>query len=191
MCDASSLVISESRVKALRLQPAGTWNTKNDSETHARSGICQTLPRLHVSQPPQCDALRRLRRASRQLPRPLRLVTPAKSMDGVKVKTEGVTVKPESADGATPAVVKAEVKAEVKDEDEEEPALVCVPKTAPKKKTAPAPAPAPAPRARRQHRAPAPAPAPAAQATRPAPAPQDDDDDDEEPEICRPRTAPS
>ena len=35
-------------------------------------------------------------------------------MDGVKVKTEGVTVKPEPADGATPAVVKAEVKAEVK-----------------------------------------------------------------------------
>ena len=53
------------------------------------------------------------------------LVTPAKSMDDVKVKTEGVTVKPESADGAAPAVVKAEVKAEVKDEDEEEPALVC------------------------------------------------------------------
>ena len=110
------------------------------------------------------------------------LVTPAKSMDGVKVKTEGVTVKPESADGAAP------VKVEVKDEDEEEPALVCVPKTAPKKKQAtpaPPPAPAPAPRA-------APAPAPAAQATRPAPAPQaaDDDDDDEEPEICRPRTAP-
>jgi len=103
-------------------------------------------------------------------------------MDDVKVKTEGVTVKPESADGAAPAVVKAEVKTEVKaeDEDEEEPALVCVPKTAPKKKQAPAPAPAPA--------APAPAPAPAA----PAPAPQADDDDDEEeePEICRPRTAP-
>ena len=75
------------------------------------------------------------------------LVTPAKSMDGVKVKTEGVTVKPEPADGAAPAVVKVEVKAEVKDEDEEEPALVCVPRTAPKKKQAPAPAPAPAPRA--------------------------------------------
>ena len=99
------------------------------------------------------------------------VITPAKSMDGVKVKTEGVTVKPEPADGAAP--VKVEVKAE---EDEEEPALVCVPKTAPKKKQAPAPAPAPAP-----------GPAPRA----PAPAPQDDDDDDdEEPEICRPRTAP-
>ena len=99
-------------------------------------------------------------------------------MDGVKVKSEGVTVKPESADGAAP------VKVEVKDEDEEEPALVCVPRTAPKKKQAPAPAPAPAPRA-------APAPAPAAQATRPAPAPQAaDDEDEEEPEICRPRTAP-
>ena len=93
------------------------------------------------------------------------IITPVKSMDGVKVKTEGVTVKPEPADGgATPAIVKAEVK----DEDEEEPALVCVPRTAPKKKQAPAPAPAPA------------APAPAPQA----------DDDDEEPEICRPRTAP-
>ena len=56
------------------------------------------------------------------------LVTPAKSMDGVKVKTEGVTVKPESADGAAP------VKVEVKDEDEEEPALVCVPRKAPKAK---------------------------------------------------------
>ena len=100
------------------------------------------------------------------------LVTPAKSMDGVKVKTEGVTVKPEAADGATPSVVKAEVNTEVKaeDEDEEEPALVCVPRTAPKKKQAPAPAPAPA------------APAPAPQA--------DDDEDEEEPEICRPRTAP-
>mgnify|MGYP001293756989 CR=1 FL=1 len=93
-------------------------------------------------------------------------------MDGVKVKTEGVTVKPESADGAAP------VKVEVKDEDEEEPALVCVPRTAPKKKQAPAPAPPAAP-------APAPAPAPAA----PAPAPQADEDE-EEPEICRPRTAP-
>ena len=109
-------------------------------------------------------------------------------MDGVKVKTEGVTVKPESADGAAPAVVKVEVKTEVKaEDDEEEPALVCVPRTAPKKKQAPAPAPAPAPRAPRRAR---PAPAPAAQATRPAPAPQADDDDDEEPEICRPRTAP-
>ena len=99
------------------------------------------------------------------------LVTPAKSMDGIKVKTEGVTVKPESADGASPAVVRAEVKTEVKaEDDEEEPALVCVPRTAPKKKQAPAPAPAPA------------APAPAPQA--------DDDEDEEEPEICRPRTAP-
>ena len=53
------------------------------------------------------------------------IITPAKSMDGVKVKSEGVTVKPESADGAAP------VKVEVKDEDEEEPALVCVPRTAP------------------------------------------------------------
>ena len=114
------------------------------------------------------------------------VITPAKSMDGVKVKTEGVTVKPEAADGATPSVVKVEVKAE---DDEEEPALVCVPRTAPKKKTAPAPAPAPAPRAAPAP-VPAPAPAPAAQATRPAPAPQADDDDDEEPEICRPRTAP-
>ena len=74
------------------------------------------------------------------------LVTPAKSMDGVKVKTEGATVKPESADGAAP-VVKVEVKAEVKDEDEEEPALVCVPQTAPQKKQAPAPAPTAARRA--------------------------------------------
>ena len=112
------------------------------------------------------------------------LVTPAKSMDGVKVKTEGVTVKPEPADGAAP------VKVEVKDEDEEEPALVCVPKTAPKKKQAPAPPPAPAPAPRAAPApVPAPAPAPAAQATRPAPQ-ADDDDDEEEPDICRPRTAP-
>ena len=112
------------------------------------------------------------------------LITPAKSMEDVKVKTEAVSVKPEPADGAAPAVVKAEVKTEVKaEDDEEEPALVCVPKTAPKKKQAPAPAPAPAPRA-------APAPVPTVQATRPAPAPQADDDDEEEPDICRPVTAP-
>ena len=42
------------------------------------------------------------------------IITPVKSMDGVKVKTEAVAVKPEPADGAAP--VKVEVKAEVKAE---------------------------------------------------------------------------
>ena len=135
-------------------------------------------------------------------------LTPCKSM-------EAVTIKAEKAEGTTTAepsnktkrklrhaeVVKAEVK-------EEEPALVCLPKKAPKAKKAPtakAPkAPAPAAKAPKA-RAPAPAPAPRAAAPAPrapagaqpapAPAPRGEPqaprpaahDADEPALVCRPK----